>query len=65
MSNVYLLEAKMEFLKSLRMKAYSLSTVLFPIMFYCFFALAMGKEQSLGSTCRWRATRWPPTAPSA
>ena len=43
MSNVYLLEAKMEFLKSLRMKAYSLTTVLFPIMFYCFFGLAMGQ----------------------
>jgi ABC-2 type transport system permease protein len=56
MANVYLLEAKMEFLKSLRMKAYSLSTVLFPIMFYCFFALAMGKEQSLGSTSVARYT---------
>jgi ABC-2 type transport system permease protein len=44
MSNVYLLEAKMEFLKSLRMRTYSLSTVLFPVMFYCFFGLAMGRE---------------------
>jgi len=48
MSNVYLLEAKMEFLKSLRMKAYSLSTVLFPLMFYCFFGLMMGREQANG-----------------
>jgi ABC-2 type transport system permease protein len=46
MSNVYLLEAKMEFLKSLRMKVYSLSTILFPTMFYCFFGLSMGKQQS-------------------
>ena len=46
MSNVYLLEAKMEFLKSLRMKAYSLSTVLFPAMFYIFFGLSMGRQQS-------------------
>jgi ABC-2 type transport system permease protein len=56
MSNVYLLEAKMEFLKSLRMKSYSLSTVLFPLMFYCFFALAMGKDQSLGSVSIARYT---------
>jgi ABC-2 type transport system permease protein len=49
MSNVYLLEARMELLKSVRMRTYSLSTVLFPVMFYCFFALAMGKEQSFGS----------------
>jgi ABC-2 type transport system permease protein len=44
MSNVYLLEARMEFLKSLRMRTYSLSTVLFPVMFYCFFGLMMGRE---------------------
>jgi ABC-2 type transport system permease protein len=46
MSNVYLLEAKMEFLKSLRMKAYSLSTVLFPTVFYVFFGLSMAQAQS-------------------
>jgi ABC-2 type transport system permease protein len=46
MSNVYLLEARMEFLKSLRMKVYSLSTVLFPTMFYCFFGLSMGRQQA-------------------
>ena len=44
MSNVYWLEAKMEFLKSVRMRAYSLSVVLFPSMFYIFFGLAMGRE---------------------
>jgi ABC-2 type transport system permease protein len=46
MTNVYLLEAKMEFLKSVRMKAYSLATILFPCMFYVFFGLSMGKEGS-------------------
>ncbi len=56
MSNVYFLEAKMEFLKSLRMKSYSLSTILFPLMFYCFFALSMGKDQSLGSVSVARYT---------
>jgi ABC-2 type transport system permease protein len=46
MSNVYLLEAKMEFLKSARLRTYSLSTILFPCMFYIFFGLAMGQEGS-------------------
>jgi ABC-2 type transport system permease protein len=44
MSNVYLLEAKMEFLKSIRLRQYSLSTILFPCMFYVFFGLTMGRE---------------------
>jgi len=44
MTNVYFLEAKMEFLKSLRMRVYSLSTILFPSVFYIFFGLAMGKQ---------------------
>ena len=48
MSNVYLLEAKMEFLKSARMKAYSLSTILFPCMFYIFFGLAMAPQEPKG-----------------
>ena len=43
MTRVYWMEAKCEFLKLLRMRSYSLSTVLFPTMFYCFFALAMGR----------------------
>ena len=48
MSKVYLLEAKMEFLKSLRLRMYSLSTILFPVMFYIFFGLAMGQEGPKG-----------------
>ena len=56
MSNVYLLEAKMELLKSLRMKSYSLSTILFPVMFYCISALAVGKGQSFASVSLARYT---------
>ena len=41
---VYWMEARNEFLKLLRMKQYSLSTVLFPLMFYAFFGLAMGRQ---------------------
>jgi ABC-2 type transport system permease protein len=42
MPRVYWLEIKMEFLKLLRMRAYSVSTVAFPVMFYSFFGLAIG-----------------------
>lgn len=45
MARVYWMETKSEFLKMARMKAYSVSTVAFPLMFYCFFGLAMGKDQ--------------------
>jgi ABC-2 type transport system permease protein len=37
-------EAKYEFLKSLRNPMYSISTLLFPIMFYVLFGLVMGKQ---------------------
>src|SRR5947209_4486870 len=46
MARVYWMETKMEFLKLLRMRTYSMSTILFPLMFYCFFGLAMGRQQS-------------------
>jgi ABC-2 type transport system permease protein len=49
MIRVYWLEAKSEFLKLARMKTYSLSTVAFPLMFYCFFGLAMGRHASSGA----------------
>jgi ABC-2 type transport system permease protein len=45
MTRVYWMETKCEFLKLLRMRTYSLSTVLFPLMFYCFFGLAMSRGQ--------------------
>jgi len=48
MSRVYLLEAKYEFLKLARMRAYVVSTVMFPLMFYCFFGLAMGRGTAEG-----------------
>ena len=43
MSRVYWLESKTELLKMVRLKQYSLSTVGFPLMFYCLFGLAMGQ----------------------
>ena len=48
MSHVYWMETRSEFLKLARMKSYSVSTVVFPLMFYCFFGLAMGREQQAG-----------------
>ena len=46
MTRVYLLEARSEFLKLARMKSYAISTILFPLMFYCFFGLAMPSSPS-------------------
>ncbi len=40
----YLLEIKYEFLKALRMPAYSLPTILFPIVFYVFFGVMWGNR---------------------
>jgi len=42
------METRSEFLKLLRMKSYSVSTVAFPLMFYCFFGLAMGRNSQSG-----------------
>ncbi len=42
-ARIYYLEARNELLKFARMKSYSLSTLLFPVMFYCFFGLAMNQ----------------------
>jgi ABC-2 type transport system permease protein len=42
MNRAYWMESKTELLKMARLKQYSISTVAFPLMFYCFFALAMG-----------------------
>jgi ABC-2 type transport system permease protein len=38
----YLLESKYELFKALRLPAYSLPTILFPIVFYLFFGVAFG-----------------------
>jgi len=43
---VHLLEIKYEFLKALRMPAYSLPTILFPLVFYVFFGLIFGSRPS-------------------
>ncbi len=44
MSRIYYLEIRNEFLKLIRMRAYVVFTILFPLMFYCFFGLAMGRQ---------------------
>ncbi len=43
-SRIYYLEARNELLKFARMKSYAMSTLFFPLMFYCFFGLAMGPQ---------------------
>jgi ABC-2 type transport system permease protein len=50
MMRVYWLEARTELLKFARMRSYSLSTILFPLMFYCFFGLAMPPIEKGGAT---------------
>jgi ABC-2 type transport system permease protein len=45
---IYLKEAKYEFLKYLRLPVYSLSTVLFPVMFYVLFGLVMNRQGGTG-----------------
>lgn len=44
MLRIYWMESKTEFLKFIRMRAYVVFTVLFPLMFYCFFGLAMPQQ---------------------
>jgi ABC-2 type transport system permease protein len=45
---VYFKEIKYEFLKNLRLRAYSVSTVLFPTMFYVLFGLILGSSTIAG-----------------
>jgi len=45
---IYAMEAKYEFLKNLRLRAYSLSTVGFPLMFYVLFGLVLGRNSDSG-----------------
>ena len=44
---IYVNEAKYEFLKNLRLRTYSISTIAFPVMFYVLFGLVLGR-QSVG-----------------
>jgi ABC-2 type transport system permease protein len=46
---IYLRETKYEFLKYLRLPIYSISTLLFPLMFYVLFGLLMNPHGSVGS----------------
>jgi ABC-2 type transport system permease protein len=46
----YALEAKYEFLKHLRMPAYALPAVTFPVMFYLLFGVMFGGARAAGST---------------
>jgi len=43
---IYFKEAKYEFLTRLRLRAYSLSTILFPVMFYVLFGLVLNPKGS-------------------
>jgi ABC-2 type transport system permease protein len=45
---IYLKEAKYEFLKALRLPAFSLPTILFPVLFYTFFGVMYGAKQLKG-----------------
>lgn len=46
---VYALEAKYELLKNLRLPAYVVPTITFPVVFYIMFGLAFGGGQRVGS----------------
>lgn len=45
---IYVKEAKYEFLKYLRLPVYSISTVMFPVMFYVLFGLLMNRQGGIG-----------------
>ncbi len=48
------LETQAEFLKLIRTPAYAASTLLFPLIFYVFFGLIMGRSWSVGSVAMTR-----------
>jgi ABC-2 type transport system permease protein len=47
---IYLKEAKYEFLKNFRLRAYALSVVMFPLMFYVLFGLVLNRGEKIGDT---------------
>lgn len=49
-ATIYWKEAKYEFLKSLRLRMYSVSVFTFPIMFYVLFGLVLNSKQSIAGT---------------
>ena len=54
----YLLEARYEFLKTLRLPAYALPTLAFPVLFYVMFSAAFGSQSfgAVGATTYMLAT---------
>ena len=48
LTRIFALEAKYELLKLLRMPAYAIPTVLFPLLFYVFFGLVFGSGRRAG-----------------
>jgi len=53
MMRAYWLEASTELRKFARMRSYALSTILYPLMFYCFFGLAMAPAGGTLSMARY------------
>src|SRR5579863_7755771 len=49
-ATIYLMEAKYEFLKNLRLRVYTASVLSFPLMFYVLFGLVLYSNQTMGAT---------------
>src|SRR5690625_7362179 len=49
-ARIYWLEFRNEVLKNVRMPAYTISSLAFPLMFYVLFALLFGGEQAGGTS---------------
>src|SRR5215831_14777459 len=47
-ARIYVLEARYEFLKLLRLPGYSIPTIAFPVLFYLIFGLSLGPGRSAG-----------------
>src|ERR1700722_18625263 len=47
---IYLKEAKYEFLKNLRLRVYTASVISFPLMFYVLFGLVLNSKETIGAT---------------
>jgi ABC-2 type transport system permease protein len=45
---IFATEARYEFTRLLRTRAFSLATIGFPVMFYCLFGLALNRDQTIG-----------------
>ncbi len=49
-AEIYLKEAKYEFLKNLRLRVYAASVISFPLMFYVLFGLVLNSKETIGAT---------------